>query len=77
VLLPHLASVVVEAVADCGAGVVLDARLLAGAGVCPRAVNITTVGDHTGRSDFSHHAPIIPPRTLTSSGSDAHRSLEA
>jgi hypothetical protein len=39
--------------------------------------HITMVGGHIGRSDFSRHAPIIPPRTLTSSGSDAHRSLEA
>jgi putative transposase len=37
----------------------------------------TTVGDHTGRSDFSHHAPTIPPRTFTSSGSDADRSSAA
>jgi transposase InsO family protein len=31
----------------------------------------------TGRSDFSHHAPTMPPRTFTSSGSDAAPSLEA
>jgi transposase len=29
------------------------------------------------RCNFSHHGPIIPPRTLTSSGSDADRSLAA
>ena len=41
-LLPHLASVVVEAVADRGAGVVLDARVRAGAGVCRRCGQTST-----------------------------------
>jgi len=34
--LPHLASVVIETVTDCGAGVIVDARLRAGEAACPR-----------------------------------------
>jgi putative transposase len=37
----------------------------------------TTVGGHTGRSDFSRHVPIIPVRILIAGGSDVDRSLEA
>jgi len=36
VLLPHLGSLVVEAVTDCGAGVVVDARLRVDESACPR-----------------------------------------
>jgi putative transposase len=58
-----------------------DRILIFGEGTCglssPSTAPTTTVGDHTGRSDSSRHAPIIPPRTLTSSGSGVGRSLEA
>jgi Transposase/zinc-finger of transposase IS204/IS1001/IS1096/IS1165 len=36
VLLPHLASVAIESIADQGAGIILDARLRANAAECPR-----------------------------------------
>ena len=35
-LLPHLGSLVIEAVTDCGAGVVVDARLRVDGSACPR-----------------------------------------
>src|SRR5829696_9368507 len=36
VLLPHLGSLVIETVTDCGAGVVVDARLRVDESACPR-----------------------------------------
>jgi transposase len=41
VLLPHLGSVVIEAVTDCGAGVVLHGRLRAEGGPCPRCGQVS------------------------------------
>jgi hypothetical protein len=36
-----------------------------------------TVGGHTGRCNFSHHGPIIPPQISPTSGSSVGRSSEA
>jgi transposase len=41
VLLPHLGSVVIETVTDCGAGVVLQGRLRAEGGHCPRCGQVS------------------------------------
>src|SRR6476659_6143344 len=41
VLLPHLGSLVIEAATDCGAGVVVDARLRVEESMCPRCGQVS------------------------------------
>ena len=42
----------------------------------PNTAPTTTISGHIERYDFTRYAPIIPPPTLTTSGSDADRSWE-
>ena len=54
-----------------------DRILILGNGTCgpssPNTAPTTTGGGHPERYNFSHHAPIIPIRILTTGGSDAVR----